>query len=110
MKHTSNAKISNRVIRHKVNQLIKLLLLRHTLVRIQLVEPVQPGQLEELLREEESGDEGWLRAEERQVLIMNIFHIGSREHAIVLAGEVDQKACRCQLFHASVPIRIQKGL
>ena len=76
MKHTSNTEISDGVIGHKVNQLIKLLLLRHALLRIELVKPVQPGQLEELLREEESSDEDWLRAEERLVLIIDVFHVG----------------------------------
>lgn len=75
MRLTRNAEIPDRIVRHKVDQLIKLLLLLRAL-RIQLVEPVQPPQLEQLLWEEEGGDEEWLWAEERHVLIMNVFHIG----------------------------------
>ena len=98
---TCNAKVSKGVIRDKVDHLIQLLPLLGDL-RVELPKTVQPPNLEELLWEEKARDEKWLRGPEAQVLIMDIFHVGRRQHPIILASKVDQEAGWRQPFRCAV--------
>ena len=59
--HTCNADITNCVVRHEIHHDLCLLLVLRTLARVQFVESIQPCQLEQLLREEESCDKVRLR-------------------------------------------------
>lgn len=63
MNLTSDAKIADRVVRDEIDHPIKfdLFIWLHG---VKLVEPIQPGHLEELLRKEESRNEIRLRTEE----------------------------------------------
>lgn len=65
------------------------------LLGVQLVQAVEPGELEQLLREEESGNKEGLRAEKGKVPIMDGLHVRIREHAILLRREVDQEGGWC---------------
>lgn len=48
--------------------------------------------MEDLLREEEDRNKEGLRAEKGQIPVMDVFHVGSGEHAVLLGGEVDDEA------------------
>jgi hypothetical protein len=88
---TSNTQIPQTIIRHKPHHLVQLPpLLR--LVLIQLPQPPQPAHLRDLLRKEECRDEIRLRTPEGQIGVVDVFHVGGREHAVVLGGEVDEEA------------------
>lgn len=65
------------------------------LLWIKFVQAVQPCQLEQLLREEEAGDEEWLGTEEGQILVVDVFHVRFRQHAVLLRCEVDEEGGRC---------------
>ena len=47
--------------------------------------------MEELLREEEAGYEERLWGPEGEVGIVDVFHVGSGEHAVLLGGEVEDE-------------------
>ena len=49
--------------------------------------------MEELLREEEAGDEEGLRAEEGEVRVVDLFHRGCAPDAVLLGGEIIEEAC-----------------
>lgn len=111
MNLTSDAKIADRVVRDEIDHPIKfdLFIWLHG---VKLVEPIQPGHLEELLRKEESCNKIRLRTEERNVSVMNIlsvikldielcdvvymtctyFHVRFGEHAIILSHKIYGKA------------------
>lgn len=91
---TSNTQVPHRVIGHEIEHLFHLLLLLGALPRVQLPQPVQPCQLEQLLREEEAGDEVGLRRPEGEVGIMHVLHVGRAEHAVLLRGKVDEEGGR----------------
>lgn len=55
---------------------------------MECAEFVEPEELEELLGEEEAGDEEGLRGEEGEVLVVDLFHVGGAEDAVLLRGEV----------------------
>ena len=95
---TGNTQISNSVVWHVIDHLVQLLPLRRILLWIHLVESIEPAKLDKLLREKESSNEEGLWAEKRLVCIMDIFHIGRGEHAILLGDKVDHKRGRCQPF------------
>jgi len=68
---SSNTNIPQCIIRHKIGHLIQFHALRG-LLRIELVEAVQPCELKELLGEEEATDEVRLRGPEREVGVVNV--------------------------------------
>ena len=85
-----NTKVPHGIKRHEIHhrlQLRRLMRFR----RIKLVQAPQPGQLEQLLREEEGSDAVRIGAEEGDVLVVHVQHVGRAEHAILLRGEVDDK-------------------
>lgn len=55
---------------------------------MECAEFVEPEELEELLGEEEAGDEEGLWGEEGEVLVVDLFHVGGAEYAVLLRGEV----------------------
>ena len=62
---------------------------------VELVQAIQPRKLKELLREEETANELRLGTDRGQVAIMDSFHIGTREQAILLGREVVDEGGRC---------------
>ena len=60
---------------------------------IELVQAVEPSELEQLLREEEAPNEVRHGAPERQVCVMDVQHVGRGEHAILLGSEIEKEAC-----------------
>lgn len=83
LKLTSDAGVSDGVVGNKVDEGVHLLLLGERLLRGELPQAVEPGELEELLGEEEAGDEEGLGREEGHVAVVDILHVGARHHAIV---------------------------
>lgn len=62
--------------------------------RVGLAQLPEPGELEELLGEEESGDEEGLGRPEGEVGVVDVLHVGGGQHAVVLGGKVDGEGGR----------------
>ena len=62
-------------------------------VRRELVETVEPGELEDLLHGEECADEVGVRGPEGDVAVVDVFHAGGGEDAVLLGGEVEGPGC-----------------
>ena len=81
---SSNAHVAEHVEGHVLDHLVGVgdgVLGRH-------VDFVEPGELEELLGEEEGADEVGLGAEEGEVGVVDFFHCWAGEDAVLLRGEV----------------------
>lgn len=63
------------------------------LLGIKLVQAVEPGELEQLLGEEEATNELRHGTPERQVRIMDVQHVGGGKDAILLSCEVVDETC-----------------
>ena len=85
-----DAEIPQRVVGHEVDHGLQLRGLMR-LLGIQLVQAVEPRELEELLGEEEGSDGVGVGAEEGEVLVVHIQHVGAAEHAVLLRCEVDEE-------------------
>ncbi len=68
-----NTHIPQRVIWHELDDLVQRFFLGGV-VAVEFPEAVEPGELEELLGEEEAGDEVGLGAEEGEVAVVDVFH------------------------------------
>lgn len=88
----ADADVSQGVVRRVFDDGVEFLLVGGR-VGVEAPETVKPGELEELLGEEEGGDEVGLRAEEGEVSIVDVHHGGGREDAILLGGEVVDEGC-----------------
>lgn len=91
---TCNAKVAEGVKRRKVHHARQILILVLVVPVsgprvVGLVEAPKPNELEDLLREEEAGDEIGLRGEEGDVRVVYLLHVGVAEHAVILGGKVD---------------------
>ena len=60
---------------------------------IELVQAVEPRELEQLLREEEATNKLGHGAPERQICVMDIQHVGRGEQAILLGCKVEKETC-----------------
>lgn len=83
-----DADISHGVERAEVDHCVHCPVLKCRLV-VGSPQPPKPGKLKQLLWEEESGDEEWLRRPEREIGVMDVLHVRRAQHSILLSGEVD---------------------
>ena len=81
------ARVAQRIVRDEFDDLIEFFgLLR--VAGVKTPEPVQPGELEDLLREEEGADEVGLGGEEGEIAVVDVLHVwggeagGHGQHAI----------------------------
>ena len=89
-----DADVAKGIVRHEIGDEVELLSLTG-LLGVEFPEEVQPRELEELLGREEAGDEEGLRRPEGDVAVVDVFHVGGGEHAVLLGGEVVEEGCGC---------------
>lgn len=79
---TANADVANSVVRNELDDPVQLLLVLLALLGVELPQAVEPGKLEELLREEEATDEVRVWAPEGEVTVVDVLHVWLGEHSI----------------------------
>jgi hypothetical protein len=93
--------IAENVVRDEVDDLVQFTLLLG-LAGIKLPQAVQPGQLYDLLGEEEATNKVGLGRPERNVSVVDILHVWRAVQGILLNCKVIEERCWCDPFGGAV--------